>query len=107
MNEVEFEYGPVSKGIYIALIALTPLIPVAFPRFSVSYIVFIVFLGFGLRPLLHFSGAYAMWNSCRVYALEKWDRKFLQRHRAKIDRKVRDDAYRKSRVRDPRLPKRW
>lgn len=107
MNEPDFEYGPASKGAYIALIALIPLIPVAFPQYTVSYVVFVLFLGFGLRPLLHLSGAYALWNTFRVRAIDQWDRKFLLRRRAQIDRALRDDRYRKSRVRDPRLPRRW
>ncbi|NQX90397.1 MAG: hypothetical protein HRT77_17285 [Halioglobus sp.] len=102
-----FEFGPLTRGTYIALIALLPVVPFIDSAWVVPYGLLLVFLGCGARPVLQHSGAYHAWTSLENSLLQRWDRKYLARRRRDIDRRVRDDRYRKMRYRDPRLPKRW
>ena len=103
----EFEYGPVSKGVYIALLSIIPLVPIYFPHYSLHYFCLMIFLGFGLRRFLLVTGLYSVWNTVRLKLLAKWDKKFLEERAAKIDREIALKKYKMSRVRDPRLPKNW
>lgn len=103
----EFEFGPVARGTYIALISLTALIPFIAPQYFLHYIVFLAFLGFGLRPFLVKTGLFNLWNTIGAAAQSKWDRNYLEKRARDIDRKVELEKYRKSRVRDSRLPKNW
>ena len=105
--EPEFKYGPVSRGIYIALVSVTALVPLVKPEYFVHYIIFLLFLGFGLRPLLVKTGLYNLWNSTGASVQTKWDKKHLDKRASDVDRKVELEKYRKSRYRDPRLPKKW
>lgn len=103
----EFEYGPFTRGAFIALICLTPLFAILAPAYLIHYFLFLVFLGFGLRPVLVRTGLYAAWQAFEMTVEKKWNRKFLEKRRMEIERKQRDEKYRKSRYRDPRLPKNW
>lgn len=107
MKEHEFEYGAIAKGMYIALICITPVIPFLNPDWFLYYLGLLAFLGFCLRFVLETSGLHHMWTSVEGALLDKWDRKFLRKRRMQIDRQLRDEKYRKSRHRDPRLPKNW
>lgn len=107
MREREFEFGPLSRGTYIALISLLPLVPFVKEGLVLHYIAFLVALGFGTRPLLERTGLYRTWTTIEGNLMERWDNKYLARRRREIDRKVRDDSCRKSRYRDPKLPKNW
>jgi hypothetical protein len=102
-----FEFGPVARGIYITLISLTALIPLIAPQYFLHYIVFLAFLGFGLRPFLVKTGLFNLWNTIGTAAQSKWDRKYLEKRAREIETKVELEKYRKSRARDPRLPKNW
>ncbi len=57
--------------------------------------------------MLERTGFYRAWATIEGNLLECWDSKYLERRRREIDRKVRDDKYRKSRYRDPKLPRNW
>ena len=105
--EPEFEFGPLSKGIYIALISITALIPFISLEYFFHYVAFLVFLGLGLRPFLVKTGLYNVWNNIGAAIQSRWDRKYLDKRAADIDREVEIEKYKKSRYRDPRLPKKW
>ena len=107
MRERQFEFGPLSRGTFIALICMVPLVPYVRADLFLHYVVFLVLLGFGTRPLLERTGLYRTWATIEGNLLEKWDRKHLERRRREIDRKVRDDKLRQSRYRDPKLPRNW
>lgn len=103
----EFEFGPITRGAYIALISVAALLPLVAPQYFVHYIVFLVFLGFGLRPFLVKTGLFNLWNSIGAAVQSKWDRKYLEKRARDIDTKTELEKYRKSRAKDPRLPKKW
>ena len=107
VKEPEFRFGPLSKGAFIAMMCITPVVPLLNRDWFLPYLLILVFLGFALRPVLVRTGLYELWNRCESGFYERWDRKFLHKRRMDIERKARDEKLRKSRYRDPRLPKNW
>jgi hypothetical protein len=103
----EFEYGPVAKGIFIALVCITPVILLLDYSYFFYYLLFLFFLGFGLRPFLVKSGLYALWHNMAGGAQEKWDKGYLEKRAEEIDRQQEKEKFRRSRYRDPKLPKNW
>ncbi|MEW5251119.1 hypothetical protein [Microbulbifer discodermiae] len=107
MKEVEFEYGPVSRGMFHALIALTILVPFIWLDKFLYYLGFLFFLGFGLRSFLRVTGLYRMWTSLECKISDKWHKGLVEKRREEVERRVRNDKYRHIRRKDPRLPKDW
>jgi hypothetical protein len=103
----EFEYGPLAKGAFIALASLTPVVLLIDYTYIPYYLALLLFLAFLLRPFLLKSGLYALWNNLGDAVQHKWDKKYLDKRAQEIDKKVEMEKYRRSRVRDPRLPKNW
>ena len=103
----ELEFGPVARGVYIALISVAPIVPLVAPGYFLHYVIFLVFLGFGLRTFLVKTGLFNLWNSIGASLRSKWDNKYLEKRAREIDTKIELEKYRKSRVRDPKLPKNW
>lgn len=103
----EIEYGPISNGIFIALVTVSPIVLMLNREYFLYYIFLLIFLGFGLRTFLIKTGLYRLWNSICDGAIRKWDEKHLQKRARKIDRGVELEQFRKSRYRDPKLPKNW
>jgi len=103
----EFEYGPIARGVYIALVSLIAVVPLYAPQYFLYYLILIVFLGFGLRPFLVKTGLFNLWNGIGLALLSKWDKKFMEKRASKIHREIELKKYKHSRARDPRLPKNW
>lgn len=103
----EFEFGPVARGIYIALISVAALMPLIAPQYFFYYVAFVIFLGFGLRPFLVKTGLYSVWNNIGHFVQSAWDKNYLEKRAEEIEKNAEIDKYRKSRVRDPKLPKNW
>jgi hypothetical protein len=103
----KFEYGPLSIGTFLALVSVTVLIGLYYPAWVIRYVLFLLFLAFGLRPLLEMTGLLEECQSVLQSIHEKRNKKYVEQKRAEVDRKIRDEKYRKSRYRDPRLPKNW
>lgn len=61
----------------------------------------------GLRPLLELTGAHAVYVHLMQVLVDRKDRRLLADKQAQVERKARDEKYRKSNYRDPRLPKNW
>lgn len=107
MTGHKFEYGPLSRGIYIALLWLMVLTATIFPELLLWHILLVLFLGLGLRPLLEKSGLYDLYTHVTVSIAERWNRKFVETRRQEIERKRRRKMYRRFGNDDPRLPKNW
>ena len=103
----EFEYGPVSQGIFLALVCVTPLLLFINPAYMAPYLLFLLFLGLCLRPLLVWTGLHKLWSSTGADIQQGMDRKFVERRRAEIDVQAKLKRFRQSRYRDPRLPRNW
>jgi len=56
VSNADFEYGPVARGIFIAMIWLVVLIALTTPFLLVIYLPFLIFLGLGLKPFLISTG---------------------------------------------------
>ncbi len=107
MDKHKFEYGPLARGTFIALVALSTLVPLISWRYTGYYLAFLIFLAVGLRPLLESSGIYDLYQQLTIAARSKLDKGFLERRSAEIERKARDRKYQQWRRKDPRLPKDW
>ncbi|NGX17704.1 hypothetical protein [Wenzhouxiangella sp. XN24] len=107
MSEHKFEYGPVARGTYMALVWLVILTAIVFPELLLWHLLLILFLGLGLRPLLEKTGLYDLYAHVTVSIAERLDRKFVEERRREIERNRRRKMYRRFGKDDPRLPKNW
>jgi len=90
VQEKQFEYSTLVSGSYRGMLCLIPLM---------------LFLGFGLRPLLEKTGLYRQVSHYFLVAQEKSSAKFMEKRAVRIDRKRRDDKYCRRRVKHPGLKK--
>jgi hypothetical protein len=102
-----FEYGPLARGIFIAIISLLPLTLVVAGEWLLWHLLLVLFLGFGLRPLLQWSGLYTVYARLAADWQERWGRGFTAKRRREIERKQRRARYKRFGPEDPRLPKKW
>lgn len=107
MSKSRFEYGPVPRGIYYALIAVTPLVFFISRELAGYYLLFLFFLGFGLKAFLVHTGIHSLYQHISASIFEKSSEKHTEKRRLEIERKVRDDKHRGGHRKDPRLPKNW
>lgn len=103
----QFEYGPLARGSFMALIWLLPLTAILFPGMLAWHALLLLFLGVGLRPLLEHTGAYALYTRLETAFRERWNHDFTERRRCEVERKARRARYRRFGPEDPRLPKNW
>jgi hypothetical protein len=103
----QFEYGPVLKGTFLGISSIAVVVGLYFPDLFYYYILVLLFLGLGLRPLLEKTGLYENYCGMLFMLQEKLDKKWVAKRRAELDRKARDERLRHSRVKDPRLPRNW
>lgn len=72
-----FEYGPIARGIYTAMLWLVWLVPFVFPEYFFFYLLLLIFLGLGLRPLLLKTGIYSIFQRVKKRYTE-WRNKNLR-----------------------------
>jgi hypothetical protein len=107
MKTSAFEYGPVSRGIYIALIWLT--LPVMFLGFKqfIAYMLFLIFLTFALKPILEVTGLMGAYQSLVASQREKANRRLSTKRFIEIDKRERILKHKRSRIKDSSLPNNW
>ena len=103
----QFEYGPLARGSYIALICLLPLTAVGWEEWLAWHALLVLFLGIGLRPLLEWTGLYTIYARLAASWQERAHRGFTEQRRREIERKQRRARYKRFGPEDPRLPKKW
>ena len=103
----KFEFGPVSRGTYLALWSVAVVVALYFPKLFFYYIFVLVLVGIGLRPAIEKTGLFEWYQTVAIMLEEKWNKKFVENRRTELDRKARDEKYRNSRVKDSRLPRNW
>lgn len=103
----QFEYSPLLQGAYRGLLWAALPIPLFGIDLFVVYVAILLFLGFGLRPLLERTGLYRLLSHYLVVFEEKTSKRYLEKRAAEIDRKARDDKHRKRRLKHPDLPRNW
>lgn len=88
MNGVDFKYGPVSIGIYKAMLWLTILIAFVGFNYLIYYVPLLLFLGLGLRPLLLKTGLYSVYQNFLSKRDEKINLELLQGYNKRNAKKV-------------------
>jgi hypothetical protein len=107
MNKHDFKYGPISIGVFQGVCAVSILVPFVYPEYIAHYLILIFFLAFSLRPILLKTGLHELIQSIGAH-FGKWHyRGITGKQRKEIDRKLRDDKYRRQCKKDPKLPKNW
>lgn len=107
MHMSDFEYGSLAKGIFTALCWFVFLILFFVPQWFFYYLLFLAFLGFGLKPLLIKSGIYRAYSGAMFSLSERWHRKEVEKRRAEVRNEERSKRYKHTHEKDPRLPKNW
>lgn len=107
MAEKQFEYGPVARGIYMALLYFAFLIGWVAPGWLYHYAALMIFLGLGLRPVLEWTGLAQRFQSIAAEFDDWRHRKRDSKRRLEVARRERDKRYRYSHYRDPGLPPNW
>lgn len=107
MREPKFQWGPIARGIYLGLISCTlPIMAINY-LWAPFYLLFLLFLGLGLRPMIEHFGLYDGFHALFSFLEHKRDRAWLERRRQQIEQQERQKKLKKSRYRDPNLPKNW
>ncbi len=96
-----------SHGVFIALVCLTAPVFIMFYEWIGYYLLLLLFLGVGLKPLLLVTGLHALWQRLELALLLRWNRGYVEKRRAELERIKRSDKLRRSRVPDERLPPNW
>lgn len=109
----DFQYGPLARGIYIALLWSTTILgfvgaDAAWARHYLPWhLLLLVFLGLGLKPLLLRTGLYRLWQSWTAELQHRRNAAHHAEAARRVDRGRRDQKLRSARLRDPKLPPRW
>ena len=103
----DFQYGLLSRSIFVGLLWLTPLLGFTAPEWLPLHVGLLLFLGLGLKPLLIRTGVRRTWLSWRAHAQQRRQAAHHTEAARRVERQRRDDKYRKSRQRDPGLTPGW
>ena len=107
MTGNRFEYGPLARGIFIALVWMSPVVAVVSWEWLGWHLLLLVFLGIGLRPLLEKTGIHALYQYVAAALEERIYRRFTEQRRKEVERAARRKRYKRFGREDPRLPKNW
>jgi hypothetical protein len=107
MRYSKFTWGPMAQGLYTAMLWFTLFIAWKYPAHLTAYVLLLIFLGFGLRPLLEVTGLYDAFSLVGEKLEQARWATFEKKRRAEVQRRERDKRYRHRRIRDERLPRNW
>lgn len=107
MKSGDFQFGFVARSIYVALLWGIILVSWVWPDWLNYYIVFVIFLGIGLRPLLIWTGLSTLWEHYFQGRSDLSDKKSLAQRDLAMRRDAQRERIKHARKRDPRLPKNW
>ena len=103
----DFQYGLVSRSIFVGLCWLSPLLGFTAPHLLPWLLGLLLFLGLVLKPLLIKTGLRRAWLAWRADAQKRRHASHHEEAARRVERKRRDDRFRKARQRDPNLPPGW
>ena len=103
----QFEYGPLAIGIYRALISVSLVIPLVSLQWFLYHIILLVFLTFGLRPILEKTGLFRTLEHFRIVTVDRVRRGVEQKRQEEIQRKQRDAKFKGRHGKHPDLPRHW
>lgn len=107
IKEPAFTWGPLARGMYIAMLSLSAPVSFAFPEWILHYVALLTFLGLGFRPLLELTKLYDLFSFLLVSVDNKRWEKRTQEKRREVTLKERDKKYRHRHQKDPKLPPNW
>ncbi len=107
MNDEILTWGPIARAIYVALLWTTALVAYFASSLLFYYLLFLVFLGLGLRPLLEKTGVADVWNARSHARREKRWQEVRQKNALEVRRARHAERHKRRRTRDPELPKHW
>ena len=107
MNDEILSWGPVARAIYLALLWMTVLFAYLDSSLLFYYVLFLVFLGIGLLPLLEKTGLADVLNARSHARHEKRWKEVRQKKALEVRRARHAERHKRRRTRDPELPKHW
>jgi uncharacterized membrane protein len=107
MNRPKFTWGPVAQGIYIAMIWCTFVVSWHAPHLMLEYVLFLVFVGVFLRPILEKLGLVDLVSFLACRADDKRWRKIEEQRCMEVRRERHAIKHRSRRSANPDLPKNW
>lgn len=107
MAAPQFQYGPISQGLYMAFIAVLPISFILGLEVFLIHLGLVAFFGLGFRIVLERSGVVRRLESLGVGFIGRIEKRSLEKHHQKIDRQVRDSKYRGNRKKHDDLPPNW
>jgi hypothetical protein len=107
MTGHRFEYGPLARGTFIALVCMSPVVAIVSWEWLGWHLVLLIFLALGLRPLLEKTGIHALYQHVMATIEERLYRGFTEQRRKEVERAARRKRYKRVGPEDPRLPKNW
>jgi len=106
-HEQQFEWGPLARGVYWAMIASWPLVCFLYTQYAGYYILLIIFCGFGLRRLIEVTGVYVYLNNKLGLIQEKHWQGVTEKRRREVDAKAEIKRINNSYEERSKLPKNW
>ena len=107
MNKRNFYWGPFAVGLYQAMLWSTLIIGWTARDYLFVYVMLLLFLGLGLKPLLLYTGIYQLFNNLFDNLDDKkWER-ISQERRREFELEKQRKKYKYRRQRDSKLPKNW
>jgi len=106
-REPQFEWGPIARGIYWAMIVASPSVFFLYTEYSGYYILFVIFCGLGLRRLIEFTGLYIYLNNRLGLLQEKQWQDITEKRRREVDTKAELKRIKNSPEARRKLPKNW
>lgn len=103
----KFEFGFIAQGIFKAICAMGIFVAIIAPEKIAHYMALILFLGFGLKPLIKITKLHTIVETLGERISEHRYRGITERRKNEITRKEHNEKYRRKRTKDPRLPKNW
>jgi len=107
MNPSDFEFGPVARGIYLAMLWLIPVVALIFSSYFLAYMALLLFLGLFLKSIIRKSGIDSFLWHLFITVDDKIHAKLIRKRIQNIEMKQRDEKYRRWRRKNPKLPRNW
>ena len=105
MKKTSFEYGPIARGCYFALIVSSIFVFLLKPLWFLYYMLFIFFLGFGLKAFLIHTGIHRQWQSMMAKLTHHQYQQMQQGFHRRKQQKLSKQAEHIAKMRDKMNPK--
>lgn len=107
MNPSDFEYGPIARGSYIAMISVVPVVSLYFPPLFLPYVGLVLLIGLFLKSIIRRSGIDSLLWRIFVSLDDKIHAKLMRKKIQDVEMNRRNEKYRRRHRKDSSLPKNW